>query len=157
MHVVGNRIIAKSLEQMADLAAHVAQEALRLKGEAKKADPKLVKGLVDFGEKARLLIEDSFNAIMKSDLKKSNECIERVHASEQTERSLTADVMRSVKEVNVAVGLRAIIWDVGQMAKYSEAIAEVAVNRYMEAQNDFCLWEKVETHEAKTMAHKAEA
>jgi len=157
MHVVGNRIIAKSLEQMADLAAHVAQEALRLKGEAKKADPKLVKGLVDFGEKARILIEDSFNAIMKSDLKKSNECIERVHASEQTERSLTADVMRSVKEVNVAVGLRAIIWDVGQMAKYSEAIAEVAVNRYMEAQNDFCLWEKGETHEAKTMAHKAEA
>src|SRR6266699_2019879 len=97
MHVVGNRIIAKSLEQMADLAAHVAQESLRL----------------------------------KSDLKKSNECIERAHESEQLERSLTADVMRSVKEVNVAVGLRAIIWDIGQMAKYSEAIAEVAVNRFM--------------------------
>src|SRR5437867_9929194 len=151
MHVVGNRIIAKSLEQMADLAAHVAQEGLRLKGEAKKVDPKLVKGVLDFSEKARLLIEDSFNALMKSDLKKSNECIERVQESEDRERALTADVMRSLKEVNLAVGLRSIIWDIGQMAKYSEAIAEVAVNRFMEYQNDFCAWEKVESHETKNV------
>src|SRR6266852_6890656 len=149
MHVVGNRVIAKSLEQMGDLASHIAQEALRLKGKAKKADPKLVQSVVDYSEKAKRLIEDAFNALMKSDLKKSNECIERAHESEQLERSLTADVMRSVKEVNVAVGLRAIIWDIGQMAKYSEAIAEVAVNRFMEYQNYFCAWEKVETHEAK--------
>src|SRR5215831_8039453 len=150
MHVVGNRIIAKSLEQMADLAAHVAQEALRLKSEAKKADPKLVQSVIDYSEKAKRLIEDAFNALMKSDLKKSNECIERAHESEQLERNLTADVMRTIKEVNVAVGLRAIIWDIGQMAKYSEAIAEVAVNRFMEYQNDFCAWEKVETHETKS-------
>ena len=142
---------------MADLAAHVAQEALRLKGEAKKADPRLVKSVLDFSEKARRLIEDSFNALMKGDLKKSNECIERVHESEALERDLTADVMRTVKEVNVAVGLRSIIWDVGQMAKYSEAIAEVAVNRYMEVSSDFCLWEKVENHEARTLTHKTEA
>jgi len=32
---------------------------------------------------------------MKSDLKKSNECIERVAACDALERSLTADVMRS--------------------------------------------------------------
>ena len=151
-HVVGNRIIAKSLEQMADLAAHVAQEALRLKSEAKKVDPKLVQSVVDYSEKAKRLIEDAFNALMKSDLKKSNECIERAHESEQLERSLTTDVMRSVKEVNVAVGVRAIIWDIGQMAKYSEAIAEVGVNRFMEYQNDFCAWEKVESHETKNVA-----
>jgi len=157
MHVVGNRIIAKSLEQMADLAADVAQEALRLKGETKKADPKIVKGLLEFSEKARLLIEDSFNALMKGDLKKSNECIERVHEAEDRERALTADVMRSLKEVNLAVGLRSIIWDIGQMAKYSEAIAEVAVNRYMEVPNDFCLWDKMEAHDAKPVAPKAEA
>ena len=149
MHVVGNRIIAKSLEQMGDLAAHVAQEALRLKTEAKKADSKLVQNIVDFSEKAKHVIEDSFNALMKSDLKRANECIERVHESEQIERNLTTDVMRNVKEVNLAVGLRAIIWDIGQMAKYSEAIAEVAVNRFMEYQNDFCLWEKVESHDSK--------
>ena len=157
MHVVGNRIIAKSLEQMADIAAHVAQEAMRLKGDAKKADPKLIKGLLDFSERARRLIEDSFNALMKGDLVKSNECIERVHESEEIERSLTAEVMRSVKEVNMAVGLRSIIWDLGQMSKYSEAIAEVAVNRYMEVPSDFCLWEKVETHEPRPVAHKAPA
>jgi hypothetical protein len=50
--------------------------------------------------------------------------------------------MRSVKMVNLAVGLRSIVWDVGQMAKYSEAIAEVAINRHLEAPSDFCAWEK---------------
>jgi len=75
-------------------------------------------------------------------LKKSNECIERVGACDALERSLTADVMRSVKEVNLAVGLRAIIWDVGQMAKDAESIAEVGINRNLETASNFCQWEK---------------
>jgi len=142
MHVVGNRVIAKSLEQMGDLASHIAQEALRLKGDTKSVDPKLTKGILEYSDKVRLLIEDSFNALMKSDLKKSNDCIERVASCEALERSLTTDIMRSVKAVNLAVGLRSIVWDVGQMAKYSEAIAEVAINRHLEAPSAFCAWEK---------------
>src|SRR5881296_2161955 len=88
MHVVGNRVIAKSLEQMGDLASHIAQEALRLKGNAKSVDPKLTKGLLELSDKVRSLIEDSFNALMKGDLKKSNDCIERVAACDALERSL---------------------------------------------------------------------
>ncbi len=149
MHVIGNRVIAKSLEQMGDMVSNVAHEALKLKGDAKNIEPKLIKGILDFGERVRLLIEDSFNALMKADIKKSNECIERVAECEQLERSLTADVMRHIKDVNLAVGLRSIIWDVGQVAKNSEAIAEVAINRYIEVPNDLVLWEKVEPQEGK--------
>jgi hypothetical protein len=50
--------------------------------------------------------------------------------------------MRSVKEVNLAVGLRAIIWDVGQMGRDAESIAEVAINRNLETASNFCQWEK---------------
>src|SRR5207245_2114344 len=113
-----------------------------VKGDVKSVDAKLSKGILDFSDKVRLLIEDSFNALMKGDLKKSNDCIERVASCEQLERSLTTDIMRSVKAVNLAVGLRSIVWDVGQMAKYSEAIAEVAINRHLEAPSVFCAWEK---------------
>jgi phosphate uptake regulator len=113
-----------------------------LKGDVKGVDAKLSKGILDFSDKVRLLIEDSFNALMKGDLKKSNDCIERVASCEQLERTLTTDIMRSVKAVNLAVGLRSIVWDVGQMAKYSEAIAEVAINRHLEAPSAFCAWEK---------------
>src|SRR5881397_3311988 len=143
MHVVGNRVIAKSLEQMGDLASHVALEAQKLKGDGKNVDPKITKGLLELSDKVRSLIEDSFNALMKGDVKKSNECIERVGACDALERSLTADVMRSVKEVNLAVGLRAIIWDFGQMARDSVSIAEVGINRKLETPSDFCQWEKV--------------
>ena len=143
MHVVGNRVIAKSLEQMADSASHVALEAQKLKGDGKNIDPKITKGLIELSDRVRSLIEDSFNALMKGDLKKSNECIEKVEACEALERSLTADVMRNVKDVNLAVGLRAIIWDVGQMARDSVSIAEVGINRKLETQSDFCQWEKV--------------
>jgi phosphate uptake regulator len=142
MHVIGNRVIAKSLEQMADLASHVAVEAQKLKGEVKSLDPKINKGLLDLSDKVRSLIEDSFNALMKGDLKKSNECIDRVEACENLERSLTTDVMKSVKDVNLAVGLRSIIWDVGQMARDSVSIAEVGINRKLETPSDFCMWEK---------------
>src|SRR3989454_355198 len=86
---------------------------------------------------------DALNALMKGDLKKSNECIERVGACEIWERSLTADVMKSVKDVNLAVGLRSIIWEVGQMARDSVSIAEVGINRKLETPSDFCQWEKV--------------
>ncbi len=156
MHVIGNRVIAKSLEQIGDLASQIAEEALKLKTEAKKIDQRLIRGIVEFSERVRGLIEDSFNALMKGDVRKSNECIERVATCEQTERSLTADLMRNVRDVSLAVGLRSIIWDVGQMAKYCEAIAEVAINRYIEAPNDFVLWEKVESHEGKVSPRKAE-
>src|SRR5437016_4239716 len=105
---------------------------------------KITKGLLELSDKVRSLIEDSFNALMKGDLKKSNECIERVGACDALERSLTADVMRSVKEVNLAVGLRAIIWDVGQMARDAESIAEVAINRNLETASNFCQWEKAQ-------------
>ncbi|HYY91933.1 MAG TPA: phosphate uptake regulator PhoU [Candidatus Dormibacteraeota bacterium] len=142
MHVVGNRVIAKSLEQMADSASHVALEAQKLKGDAKDVDPKITKGILELSDKVRSLIEDSFNALMKGDLKKSNECIEKVEACETLERSLTADLMKSVKDVNLAVGLRSIIWDVGQMARDSVSIAEVGINRKLETPSDFCLWEK---------------
>ena len=143
MHVVGNRVIAKSLEQMADSASHVALEAQKLKGDGKNVDPKITKGLLELSDKVRSLIEDSFNALMKGDVKKSNECIERVEACETLERSLTADLMKSVKDVNLAVGLRSIIWDVGQMARDSVSIAEVGINRKLETPSDFCQWEKV--------------
>jgi phosphate uptake regulator len=143
LHVIGNRVIAKSLEQMADLASQVAIEAQKLKSDAKKTDPKILKGLLQLSDTVRLLIEDCFNALMKRDLKKSNEVIERVGACEQLERSLTAEVMKIQKDVNLAVGLRSIIWDVGQMAKYAEAIAEVSINRNLETPSDFCQWEKV--------------
>ena len=157
MHVIGNRVIAKSLEQMGDLASQIAQEALKLKADAKNIDQKIIKAIVDFSEKVRSLIEDSFNALMKADVKKSNECIEQVAECEHLERSLTADVMRHVKEVNLAVGLRSIIWDVGQMAKYAEAIAEVAINRYIEVPSEFVSWEKLDSHEAKPAPRKLEA
>ncbi len=143
MHVVGNRVIAKSLEQMADSASHVALEAQKLKGDGKNVDTKITKGLLELSDKVRSLIEDSFNALMKGDVKKSNECIERVEACETLERSLTADLMKSVKDVNLAVGLRSIIWDVGQMARDSVSIAEVGINRKLETPSDFCQWEKV--------------
>ena len=144
MHVVGNRVIAKSLERMADSASHVALESQKLKGNGKSVDVKITKGLLELSDKVRSLIEDSFNALMKGDLKKSNECIERVAACDALERSLTADVMRSVKEVNLAVGLRAIIWDVGQMARDAESIAEVGINRNLEKPSNFSQWEKAQ-------------
>jgi phosphate uptake regulator len=144
MHVVGNRVIAKSLERMADSASHVALESQKLKGNGKSVEVKITKGLLELSDKVRSLIEDSFNALMKGDLKKSNECIERVAACDALERSLTADVMRSVKEVNLAVGLRAIIWDVGQMARDAESIAEVGINRNLEKPSNFCQWEKAQ-------------
>jgi len=129
---------------MADSASHVALESQKLKGNGKSVDVKITKGLLELSDKVRSLIEDSFNALMKGDLKKSNECIERVAACDALERSLTADVMRSVKEVNLAVGLRAIIWDVGQMARDAESIAEVGINRNLEKPSNFCQWEKAQ-------------
>src|SRR5438034_9721629 len=63
MHVVGNRGIAKSLEQMADSASHVALEAQKLKGDGKNADPKITKGLLELSDKVRSMIEDSLNAV----------------------------------------------------------------------------------------------
>src|SRR3989475_11917366 len=44
MHVVGKRVIAKRLEQMGDLASHIEEDALGLKGGVKGGEAKLTRG-----------------------------------------------------------------------------------------------------------------
>src|SRR5260370_16813555 len=58
MHVVGNRVIAKSLERMADSASHVALESQKLKGTGKAMDPKIPTGLINLTDKILSLIKD---------------------------------------------------------------------------------------------------
>jgi hypothetical protein len=50
--------------------------------------------------------------------------------------------MKRIKEVNLAVGLRSIIWDVEQQAQDSVSIAEVGINRKLETPSEFCAYEK---------------
>jgi hypothetical protein len=85
---------------------------------------------LELSGKVRSLIDDSFNAFMKGDLeKKSNECVGWVDTCGNLERSVTTDLMKRIKEVNFAVGLRSIIWNVGQAARNPVSVAEVGINR----------------------------
>jgi len=51
---------------------------------------------------------------------------------------------REMKSLSRLFSLRSIVWELGQIARYCRAIAEVAINRTLEKPTRLCSFEKIE-------------
>ena len=82
--------------------------------------------------------EQSMKALLTSDIRLSNDAIEKVEDAESEERKLTQKVITYVKDVNTAVSLRTIVMNLGHINKYCRIIGEVTINRVLEKPTDIC-------------------
>jgi phosphate uptake regulator len=136
IHIPGNRVVAKTLEEMADSAENIANEVIALKD--KEINVSILNDIAKFANEVRKTSEQSMRALLTSDIHLSNDAIERVQNSENDERKLTQKMLTSVKDVSSAVGLRTIVLNLGQINKYCRIIGEVTINRVLEKPTDIC-------------------
>ncbi len=139
--VFGDRLVAKSLEQMADLAVEVARESIQFINSSVPIDSALRTGLLNLSRLARDLIGESFEALMRGKARESNESLERILECRQYANSLLKTLRVRITNLDALASLEHVIWNMCQMARHSEAIAEVAMNRYAKAPNTICVWE----------------
>jgi phosphate uptake regulator len=137
LHIPGNRVVAKTLEEMADSAENIANEVVALKDKEAITDS-MLNEIAKYANEVMKTSELSMKALLASDIQASNDSVERVQASESEERRLTQKVLTYVKDVNSAVSLRGIVLNLGQINKYCRIIGEITINRILEKPSEIC-------------------
>jgi phosphate uptake regulator len=146
IHILGNRVVAKTLEEMADSAENIANEVIALKDT--KISEMTLNDIARFANEVAKISEQSMKALLTSDIQLSNDAIERVQNAENEERKLTQKMLTHIKDVTSALGLRTILLNLSQINKYSRMIGEVTINRIMEKPSEICKYAPVQ--ETKT-------
>lgn len=149
LHIPGNRVVAKSLEEMADCAENIANEVLAL-SDREIASETILNDIAKFANQVTKISEHTLKALLTSEIHLANEGVEMVQAAENDERKLTQKILSYAKDVSVAASLRIIVWNLGQIAKYCRMIGEVTINRIMEKPSEIC--EYMPLQEAKAAA-----
>ena len=137
VHIAGNRVVAKTLEEMADSAENVANEVLALKDRQINTET-ILTDIAKFGAQTLKVSEQTMKGLLTGDIALSNGAVEMVEEAENDERKLTQKVLAHVKDPAVAVGLRIVVWNLGQITKYCRMIGEVTINRIMEKPSPIC-------------------
>jgi len=140
-HVAGNRIVVKTLEEMADSAENIAKEVLAMK-DLSVASESIIEGISKYSAMVQSTSEKMMKSLLTLDVKLANDAIASTEAAIREQRKLTERILTSVKEVSVAVSLRTIVWNLAEMAKYAKIIGEIAINRALEAPSEICRLEK---------------
>jgi phosphate uptake regulator len=137
VHIAGNRVVAKMLEEMADSAENIAIEVLAVK-DREMGSEAILNDIAKFSTQIIKISDHSIKALLTGDISLSNEAVEMVEAAENDERKLTQKVLTYVKDVTVAASLRIIVWNLGQIAKYCRMIGEITINRILEKPSAIC-------------------
>jgi phosphate uptake regulator len=140
-HVAGNRIVAKTLEEMADSAENIAIEVLGMK-DGGAVNETILDGISKFSAIVQSISEKVMKALLTLDVKLANDAIATSEAAMKDQRRLTEKILTSVKDVSLAVSLRTIVWNLAEIAKYTRIIGEIAINRTLEAPSEICRLEK---------------
>jgi phosphate uptake regulator len=140
-HVAGNRIVVKTLEEMADSAENIAKEVLGMK-EHDAASEQILDGISKFSVMVQSISDKVMKALLTLDVKLANDAIAGAELAIKEQRKLTEKILTSVKDVSLAVGLRTIVWNLAEVAKYAKIIGEIAINRTLEAPSEICRLEK---------------
>ena len=137
IHIPGNRVVAKTLEEMADSAENIANEVLAIK-DKEISNEAILNDIARYCSQVVKISEHSIKALLTSDILLSNQAVEMVQSAENEQKKLTQKVLSHVKDVTVAVSLRTIVWNLGQISKYCRIIGEVTINRILEKPTEIC-------------------
>lgn len=136
--IVGNRLIAKNLEHVADYADNVARNVVKLLESGRDVDPNLVRKIRKTSDMAAQIVQDGLASIFAHDLKLANRAIETKTKVENAEEDILDAVVKQVDDVAFVASVRAVAWSLRRIAEYGSEIAVIGINRYLERPSNVC-------------------
>jgi phosphate uptake regulator len=106
------------------------------------ANEQILEGISKFSTMVQSVSDKVMKSLMTLDVRLANDAIAGSELSMKEQRKLTEKILTSVKDVSLAVGLRTIVWNLAEVAKYAKIIGEIAINRTLEAPSEICRLEK---------------
>jgi phosphate uptake regulator len=139
VHLVGNRVVAKSLEEMADCAENIAKEIIILLENEIQIPEEISKKITLMFEAISKVSEKSMTALFNLNIKNANSVIEEIVHLKAEGRNLNELIIKKAgSKVRSAVSLNSILWNLEQIANYCISISEVTINRTIETSSDIC-------------------
>lgn len=135
--IVGNRLIAKNLEHVADYADAVARSVLKLLESGSHVEPALVRKFRKASDLSHGIVQDALACIFTHDIRPGNRAIETKAKVEDLEAEIE-NVIAKEEDAAAAANLRAIAWSLRRIAEYGSEIAVIGINRYLERPSNIC-------------------
>ena len=130
--IVGNRLICKNLEHVADYADNIARNALDIMAMDIELDDKLVRRLRRCSDIAGSIVADGLSCIFSHDIRLANKAIEARDEVEALESQILDHTLRTGEDPALVASVRAIAWSLRRIAEYGSEIAVIGINRYLE-------------------------
>lgn len=143
-HALGNRIVAKYLECIADCAENIAKEVIAIKDEDYEKYRSVLDEIAEMQNEVRVISENTMKAFTKLDVNLANKSIEEGTRAQSRNRRISDKIVDDISNRNVALAFRSIAWNLTETARYCQMIAEVTINRYLEEPSEICDFKKLE-------------
>lgn len=143
-HALGNRIVAKYLECIADCAENTAKEVIAIKDEDYEKHKAVLEEIGDMHKAIRLISENTMKAFTKLDVELANKSVEDGARAQGRNKKISEKIVDDISNRNVALAFRSIAWNLTEIARYCQMIAEVTINRYLEEPSEICSFKKSE-------------
>jgi len=137
-HAVGYRAVSKHLEEIADCSEAIASQVISMSEGKYEAYSSVIDAVSKFGAETLSISNGAMDSFSMMDLELANRTINRSKQIEEAEKELTDLVVSSVQDRKLALALRVIVWNLLQISRSAQLISEVAMNRYLEDNTDFC-------------------
>ena len=136
--IVGNRLICKNLEHVADYADNIAKSVLDILARGTEVEAPLLKRLQKASDLSARIVADGLASIFTHDIKIANKAIEAKAEVERIEEEILTDILKKHEDPALVASLRAVAWSVRRIAEYGSEIAVIAINRYLERDSAIC-------------------
>ena len=136
--IVGNRLICKNLEHVADYADNIAKSVLDILHGGAEVEEPLLRRLQRSSDIAGRIVADGLSCIFQHDLKMANKAIEAQREVEKLEEEILSEILKKHDDPTLVASLRAVAWSIRRIAEYGSEIAVIGINRYLERDSNLC-------------------
>ncbi len=137
MENVGNRLVAKDLESIADRAEEIAVTVKMALENDVKIDTRLMKHLKELSEDILKQNEKAVGALLSRDVRSANSAINLAPSIEALETKLVEELYKMEDAFSI-VAARNILEGLTSIGKLGQSMAVVAINRYLERASALC-------------------
>lgn len=142
-HAIGYRAVSKYLEEMADCSESIANLIISMADENHTQYGSVIDDVCKFGIETLAISKGGMDSMSMLDVDLANQVIARSKDAEEREKELTEVVVSSVQDRKLALALRGIVWNLAEICRSAQMVAEVAMNRYLESNSDICqIWKE---------------
>ena len=127
LHASGDRVSAKTLEEIGGIIQDISEELVRLRGQGVKMHPKVVVSLKRLAGKAGEAFNTTVESLLAPDVKLIGKSLTLVEETRRLEMEVTDEILASGEFGNA----RVLVSFFGQVARYCTIIIEIASHRLL--------------------------